>query len=101
MQRISLHPDRVGAIRAAIAANPNGALEDIAAAADRGAVTVVLNTGEPKREPVANGSEKTRPRSRSVDSEHLFSGAETLRILHQGVTYTLRKTRNGKLILNK
>ena len=57
--------------------------------------------GEPKQEPAADGSEKTHPHSRSVDSQDLFGGAETLQIQHRGVTYTLRKTRNGKLILNK
>jgi hemin uptake protein HemP len=57
--------------------------------------------GEPKRERIAESAEKTHPNSRSIDSQDLFGGAETLQIQHRGVTYTLRKTRNGKLILNK
>lgn len=57
--------------------------------------------GQPKPERAAGGSETTRPNSRSVDSQDLFSGAETVHIQHRGVTYTLRQTRNGKLILNK
>ena len=57
--------------------------------------------GDPKRERTADRSEKTPPNSRSVNSQDLFDGAETLRIEHRGVTYTLHKTRNGKLILNK
>jgi hemin uptake protein HemP len=40
-------------------------------------------------------------KSKSIDSQTLFGGAETVVIHHLGLTYTLRKTRNGKLILNK
>jgi hemin uptake protein HemP len=56
---------------------------------------------EPKRESAAGGTKKAHRRSRSIDSQDLFGGDETLLIHHIGVTYTLRKTRNGKLILNK
>lgn len=48
----------------------------------------------------ASGIDKQpRPGSTSVDSQDLFGNAETLHIQHRGVTYTLRQTRNGKLIL--
>lgn len=56
---------------------------------------------EPNRENIAGGAEKAQAKSRSIDSLDLFGGAETLLIQHRGVTYTLRKTRSGKLILNK
>ena len=40
-------------------------------------------------------------RTAATDSRTLFGNAEILYINHQGLTYTLRKTRNGKLILTK
>jgi hemin uptake protein HemP len=40
-------------------------------------------------------------RTAVIDSRALFGHAELLHINHQGLTYTLRKTRNGKLILTK
>jgi hemin uptake protein HemP len=40
-------------------------------------------------------------RAAAIDSRTLFGNAELLHIDHQGLTYTLRKTRNGKLILTK
>jgi len=57
--------------------------------------------GESKPERVADASEIAHRHSRSVDSQALFGGAETVHIQHRGVTYTLRQTRNGKLILTK
>lgn len=36
-----------------------------------------------------------------VTSRELLGGANTLLIEHQGMVYTLRLTRNGKLILTK
>jgi len=56
---------------------------------------------KPKRERVGGEPEPSHPSSSSVDSQDLFGNAETLHIQHRGVTYTLRQTRNGKLILNK
>ncbi|NGX16279.1 hemin uptake protein HemP [Wenzhouxiangella sp. XN24] len=41
------------------------------------------------------------PRASHVTSRALFRGAELLHIEHEGQTYILRKTRQGKLILNK
>lgn len=40
-------------------------------------------------------------RAAVIDSRTLFGNAEVLHIEHQGLMYTLRKTRNGKLILTK
>ena len=37
----------------------------------------------------------------SIDSEILFKNSDIVFILHKGEQYTLRRTRNGKLILNK
>jgi len=36
-----------------------------------------------------------------IDSNSLFKNGDVVFILHQGEQYTLRRTRNGKLILNK
>jgi hemin uptake protein HemP len=36
-----------------------------------------------------------------TNSTELFRGADLLLIEHYGETYTLRQTRQGKLILNK
>ena len=41
------------------------------------------------------------PRTAVIDSQVLFGNLEVLQIDHQGHSYTLRKTRNGKLILTK
>ena len=38
---------------------------------------------------------------REIPSDQLFHGAKEVLILHRGEVYRLRKTRNGKLILNK
>lgn len=40
-------------------------------------------------------------RTRRLTSDLLFGAANLVRIQHNGMTYTLRKTRNGKLILTK
>jgi hemin uptake protein HemP len=39
--------------------------------------------------------------SRRINSTTLFSEGDVVLIHHQGTVYTLRKTRNGKLILTK
>ena len=49
-------------------------------------------TPEPQPEPAA---------PRTVRSEELMAGARGLVIVHNGETYHLRITRNGKLILTK
>lgn len=56
---------------------------------------------EPNQQRVAGDPHRARSPSRSIDSQTLFGDADTLHIHHLGLTYTLRKTRNGKLILNK
>lgn len=38
---------------------------------------------------------------RHLLAEDLFNGSNTLLVQHEGETYTLRRTRNGKLILTK
>lgn len=37
----------------------------------------------------------------SIDSDTLFKSGDVVLILHKGEQYSLRRTRNGKLILNK
>jgi hemin uptake protein HemP len=39
--------------------------------------------------------------SQIIDSQRLFEGRQEIYICHNGETYRLRITRNGKLILNK
>lgn len=39
--------------------------------------------------------------ARTIRSQDLFGTADTLRITHGGQHYTLRRTRQGKLILTK
>lgn len=39
--------------------------------------------------------------SQRINSATLFSSGDVVLIHHQGTVYTLRKTRNGKLILTK
>jgi len=41
------------------------------------------------------------PSIRCVTTKELFAGARDLRIVHEGETYRLTITRNGKLILTK
>jgi len=48
-----------------------------------------------------DGGKGASPRASHISSRALFRGAELLHIEHDGQTYTLRKTRQGKLILNK
>jgi hemin uptake protein HemP len=42
-----------------------------------------------------------KPRLVQTSSRALFGGGDILLIEHNGETYTLRQTRQGKLILNK
>lgn len=51
------------------------------------------------RQPVEHG-ERTLP-SGPIPTDFLFQGAQEILIAHQGDTYRLRITRNGKLILTK
>ncbi|UJP04987.1 MAG: hemin uptake protein HemP [Nitrosomonas sp.] len=36
-----------------------------------------------------------------IDSDNLFKNGDIVFIMHKGEQYSLRRTRNGKLILNK
>ena len=62
-----------------------------------------MNTSRDARERAAGDDSATveAPRESRITSRALFRGAELLHIEHDGQTYTLRKTRQGKLILNK
>ena len=42
-----------------------------------------------------------KPAADVVASETLLGGRDQIRILHRGELYSLRETRNGKLILTK
>ncbi len=53
----------------------------------------------PAHEPCATGG-TAAPVAR-IDSKTLFGDRQLLLIDHAGVTYTLRTTRNGKLLLTK
>ena len=56
-------------------------------------------------QPKSEGSSTNLPRasteSQRINSATLFSAGDVVLIHHQGPVYTLRKTRNGKLILTK
>jgi hemin uptake protein HemP len=39
--------------------------------------------------------------ARSIASKELLAGADTLNIEHRGASYTLRVTKNGRMILTK
>lgn len=58
-------------------------------------------TDSRQRSRPSDSSNPAQPKSKQIDSQQLFGGADTLHIEHRGVIYTLRETRNGKLILNK
>ena len=53
------------------------------------------STAKPDRPPAAAGYQ------RRLDSAALLSGHDQVEIVHQGETYRLRRTRQGKLILTK
>jgi hemin uptake protein HemP len=54
---------------------------------------------QPPSLPVPKRSSGTQPRA--VDSQSLFGNSAVLLIHHQGETYRLQMTRQGKLILTK
>lgn len=47
------------------------------------------------------GTDPNGRNGQCIPSDTLFGGQNTMQISHAGQTYTLRKTRNGKLILTK
>lgn len=55
----------------------------------------------PPRETLRTEAHKTSRGPAAIDSVSLFGAGEILQIDHKGHIYTLRKTRNGKLILTK
>lgn len=56
---------------------------------------------DPQRETPRTEGRRTNSGSAPIDSDTLFGTAEALQIDHKGHVYTLRKTRNDKLILTK
>ena len=51
--------------------------------------------------PEATAKTDTQANLPSFTTEELFGGAIEIGIAHQGLTYRLRITRQGKLVLNK
>ncbi len=56
---------------------------------------------QPKPESSSTNIAGPRTESQRINSATLFSAGDVVLIHHQGTVYTLRKTRNGKLILTK
>ena len=55
----------------------------------------------PHRHPAGPGPAPDSGRPRQISSAELLGGTAQLAIAHGGAVYTLRLTRNGKLILTK
>lgn len=55
----------------------------------------------PPADASASRFDSTNPPPRRIRSEEILHGDVEVLIDHQGETYRLRKTRNGKLILQK
>lgn len=63
-----------------------------------------MNANRTAREglsPAPRRPAQDKPEVARTSSTALFRGADLLLIEHDGETYTLRQTRQGKLILNK
>ena len=56
--------------------------------------------GTAPQQPTSARAPELQP-ARTVDSQALFGAARQLLIVHQGETYKLQVTRQGKLILTK
>nr|WP_296751298.1 hemin uptake protein HemP [Thioalkalivibrio sp.] len=56
---------------------------------------------QPKSERPGSNAPRASTESQRINSAALFSSGDVVLIHHQGTVYTLRKTRNGKLILTK
>ncbi len=56
---------------------------------------------QPKSESSSTDLPRASTESQRINSATLFSAGDVVLIHHQGTVYTLRKTRNGKLILTK
>ena len=46
-------------------------------------------------------AQPSKPATRTISSRTLFAGSREIEINHEGATYRMRITRQGKLILNK
>ena len=56
---------------------------------------------QPESESPSTNAPGASTNSRRINSTTLFAAGDVVLIHHQGTVYTLRKTRNGKLILTK
>ena len=61
-----------------------------------------MNTLRPPQTIIRNLPQSGVPDLKTlIDSDTLFKSGDVVFILHKGEQYSLRRTRNGKLILNK
>lgn len=61
----------------------------------------MFGTSKPTPDDSATHPGQSENANRCMTSATLFGDASIVRIWHEGDTYVLRKTRNGKLILTK
>lgn len=63
---------------------------------------LIMETSNSLHNKVINLTHPALPElNKLIDSEALFRHGDVVIILHKGEQYALRRTRNGKLILNK
>jgi len=60
-----------------------------------------LNISQINRENFNSYQQEVKSVKKTLDSELLFNNSDIVFIRHKGEQYSLRRTRNGKLILNK
>lgn len=60
-----------------------------------------LNISQINRENFNSYQQEVKSAKKTLDSELLFNNGDIVFIRHKGEQYSLRRTRNGKLILNK
>lgn len=60
-----------------------------------------LSVSQINRENFNSYQQEVMNTRKTLDSELLFSNGDIVFIRHKGEQYSLRRTRNGKLILNK
>lgn len=60
-----------------------------------------MTPSEPSRPTDPQQSDPPHSRPRTISSSELLAGDKEILIDHEGETYRLRLTRNGKLILHK
>jgi hemin uptake protein HemP len=61
----------------------------------------MLSDSKPKPNESVTHARSAEPVNRRIASADLFGDASIVLIQHEGATYTLRKTRNSKLLLTK